>query len=112
MAALSTQTVNRTGITLSFSSCAGGGDTFTPGPQTMLYVKNGGGTAQTVTVAANSSVYNDIALPNLAVSVSGSSEKTFGPFPPAVYAGSSGTAAITYSGVSSLTIAVINMEQP
>jgi hypothetical protein len=112
MAALSTQNVNRTGITLSFASCAGGGDTFTPGSQTMLYVKNGGGTSQTVTVAASQILMGDIAIPNLTMAVSGSSEKTFGPFPASVYASSTGTTAISYTAVTSLTIAVISMEQP
>jgi hypothetical protein len=113
MATLSTQTIVRGGLNPTYASCAGGGDVFTPGAQTFLHVKNGGGSNQTVTVAAaGGQPLSDLTFTNPSCTVVAGGAEFMGPFPASVFAGSGGTASITYSGVTSLTVAVLNMEQP
>ena len=111
MAALTTQHVNHAGVTPSYASCAGGGDTFTPGDRVMLHVKNGSGGSLTVTVATPGSVDGDLAVTDLAVAVGAGAEKMIGPFPAQHFADPalSGAAAISYSGVTTLTIAVLEL---
>lgn len=111
MAALTTQEVTRTGVTLSFASCAGGGDTFINDGNTFLYVKNGSGGALTVTVGTPATP-SGLTLSDTAVSVGAGSEKCFKPAPPQYTQPGAATTAITYSGVTSLTIAVVKFTPP
>ncbi len=114
MATLATQTIRRTGVTPSYAAAAGGGDQFTPGPRTFLHVKNGGGAPITVTVVTPGSALPDVAVADLAVSVTNAQERMIGPFPPEYFADPalSGQAAITYSAVTSVTIGVFELSQP
>ena len=111
MAALTTQEVTQAGATLSFASCAGGGDTFVNDGNTFLYVKNGSGGALTVTVAAPGT-YRGATITAQAVSVGAGSEKCIKPYPPEITQPAAATTAITYSGVTSLTIAVVKFTPP
>ncbi len=114
MAALATQTIKRSGLAPAYAAAAGGGDTCTPGGNTFLHVKNGSGGALTVTVAAKSIPAPDLATGNLVVSVPAAGERMIGPIRPEHFADPalSGAAAITYSGVTSLTIGVLELTQP
>lgn len=113
MAALTTQVVKETGLAPTYASCTGGGDTCTPGGATFLHVKNASGGALVVTVADDGTVMpGGVAAPTTAadivVSVPGGGERMIGPITPERFArAADGQAAITYSGVTSLTIAVI-----
>ncbi len=115
MATLATQKVTRAGlVNPTFASCAGGGDRFTPDSNTHLHVKNGSGGALNVTVAATKVPLPNQTISNVVVSVPAGGEARIGPFPYDVFAATdgSGLADITYSGVTSLTIAVIQNGQP
>lgn len=98
---------------MTYASAAGGGDKLTPGPTVFLHVKNASGGALTVTVAPT-----HVPLPNLtttmaAVSVIATSgDAMIGPFPADMFAGSDGLASITYSGVTSLTVAAVSVSAP
>jgi hypothetical protein len=110
MATLATQEIGLGGLAPAYAAAAGGGDAFTPDADTFLHVKNGSGGAITVTVATPGSLLGGaLAVPDVAVSVPAGGERMIGPFPPSYFADSanSGLAAITYSGVTSLTIAVL-----
>lgn len=111
MADLATQTIDRAGKTPTYSSAAGGGDKFIPDKDVFIHVKNGSGGAITVTVATPGDVDGE-AIADRAVSVGATSEKMIGPFPKQLFANpaDSGKAAITYSGVTSLTIAVLELQ--
>ncbi len=117
MANLATQVVNRAGLAPSYAACTAGGDTFTPDAQTFLHVKNASGGALTVTVAIGSGAaapIPNVAIGNVAVSVPATTgDRMIGPFPATYFADpTTGLAAITYSGVTSLTIAVVKVSAP
>lgn len=108
MAALATQTIVPGGLGPTYAAAAGGGDSFTPDKDTFLHVKNGGGSPITVTIAVPGTERYGVATADLAVSVPNAGERMIGPFPADVFADSSiaGAAAVTYSGVTSVTIGV------
>lgn len=113
MAALTTQQIAPAGTTLTFGAAAGGGDTLTPGDTTFLYVKNGGGSPITVTIDDPNSVGPSGAAqfnPDLSVSVTNGSEKCIGPLSATRFGRSSdGQVAITYSAVTSVTVAAVRI---
>lgn len=114
MATLTTQNVTRAGVVPTYGACAGGGDRFTPSNTTFLHVKNGSGGALTVTVAATKVPLANMTEAVAAVSIAAGAEKMLGPFPADHFVATdgSGLADITYSGVTSLTIAVVQVTQP
>lgn len=105
MAVLSVQhTTGASGLTVTFGAAAGGGDTFVNTKDAVLEVINGGGGSITVTVAAVGTCSQGYTH-NLAVSVGAGVHKRIGPFS-SEYQTSAGVVSITYSGVSSVTVAV------
>lgn len=115
MATLVTQEITRLGVGPTYAAAAGGGDSFTPGDDTFLHVKNAGGGAITVTVATPGAS----PIPNVTYTLAGVSvpattgERMIGPFPKAFFADATdGLADITYSGVASVTIGVFRVGEP
>ncbi len=106
MALLATQPIVRAGLAPAYAAAAGGGDTFAPGSNVFLHVKNASGGALTVTVVTprTDALGNPIA--DNAISVPATTgDRMIGPFPAEAYADpTTGLANITYSGVTSLTI--------
>ncbi|WTW96602.1 hypothetical protein OG216_25975 [Streptomycetaceae bacterium NBC_01309] len=87
-------------------AAAGGGDTAPCGPGRFLWALNGGGSPVTVTVATPGTVSGlDIENPALVLAAG---EHGLIPLP-RVLAGATGRAAITYSGVTSVTVAAIEL---
>jgi hypothetical protein len=118
MAALTVQTIAAAGVTPSYGSANGGGDTMADDGKenNFLHVKNGGGGSINVTIAAvNTSKevpgYGDLTVSNMVVAVGAGAEAMIGPFPRA-YINSSGNVAITYSGVTSVTIGAFKLARP
>src|SRR5690348_7676360 len=110
MAALNTQFVSRAVplTTRTFASCAAGGDTFATGDEVYLEVKNAGGSSQTVTVATPGNV-EGIGESGFAFQVPATTgDVIVGPFPTRLFGVN---ASVTYSAVTSLTIAVLSMGQ-
>lgn len=114
MATLAKQSIKRTGVDPSYAAAAGGGDKFTPGENVFLHVLNGGVGSITVTVVTPKEAFPDVAEADVAVAVANGAEKMIGPFPASHFANpsDSGLAAITYSGVTSVTVAVLELVQP
>lgn len=111
MAALTTQEIVPAGVTLTFAACAGGGDTFVNDGNTFLYVKNGSGGALTVTIATPATPSGlTVAMPPVSVPAGG--EKCIKPPPPQYSQPGAATTNITYSGVTSLTIAAVKFTPP
>jgi hypothetical protein len=108
MAALATQAIVPGGVGPTYAAAAGGGDTFTPDKDTFIHVKNGGGSGITVTIAVPGTERYGVATADAAVTVPNGGERMIGPFPAEIFADSAltGAAAITYSGVTSVTIGV------
>lgn len=109
MATLTKQQIVTTGLAPTFAACAGGGDKVAPGDTTFIEVKNASAGALTVTIDDPNSASPSGAQafnPDLSVSVPATTgDRMIGPLPAARFANSAdGLVAITYSGVTSLTI--------
>lgn len=113
MAVLTKQRITQLGTVPTYGAAAGGGDSFVndqaDGSRTFLHVKNGGGAPITVTLDDPNSVSPAGATAfnaDLAVTVANASEKMIGPLGPRFIDGN-GNTAIAYSGVTSVTVAVL-----
>ena len=108
MAVIATQQVTRAGIAPTYSAAAAGGDKFTPTKDTVLHVKNGGGAAVTATVVTPKEAFVGAAIADIAVSVPAAGERLIGPFPASDFrAATDGLADITWSAVTSVTVAAL-----
>jgi hypothetical protein len=109
MALLTTQQVLPTGTGVTLAAANAGGDTMQPGATSFLRVNNASGASITVTI--------DSAAPcsfgfdhDLAVAVPAGAARDIGPLPASRFARSSdGLVGITYSGVTSLTVAAVSL---
>ena len=105
MAAITVQKAVEAGIVPSFVACNAGGDTFINDGKTYIYVKNADSSSHDVTLTAYGKC-NQGYLHDLVVAVGASEEKIIGPFLPERF-NSSGSASLTYSAVTSMTIAAV-----
>jgi hypothetical protein len=113
MATLATQAISRAGLTPALTAAAGGGDKFTPTKDTVLMVVNGGGSPVTVTVVTPGVNQIGLNIDDPAASVPAGGTKLIGPFPAEFFANPvGGLADVTYSGVTSLTVAALKVSQP
>lgn len=113
MALLATQSITRLGLVPAYAAAAGGGDTFAPGSQVFLHVKNGSGGSITVTVVTPRTDPLGNAVADNAVAVAAGAEKMIGPFPSEFYGDpTTGVASITYSAATSVTIGAFALSQP
>jgi hypothetical protein len=109
MAALTVQTVAKTGTTPTYAAAAAAGDTFANNGRTFLVVKNAN-VAATRTVTINSLVNCNQGFDHdVAVVVAISSEEWIGPFEPSRFNNSSGSVSATYSSEADLTVAAISI---
>lgn len=110
MALLSLQTVTAPGITPTYGAANVGGDKVgLSASNVFLHVKNGGGSAVTVTITTQSTNYKGLTVPDRTVSVPASGEKMIGPLDPALHADINQQAAIGYSAITSVTIAALRI---
>lgn len=104
------------GLNATYVAAAGGGDVAPNDGRTVLHVKNGGGGSINVTVTANAATVQDpnkgtLTKPNVVVAVPNGQERFIGPFPPAAFNDANGNVPITYSGVTTVTIAAVRVPQ-
>jgi len=108
MATLTKQLISITGTTPSFGTATGGGDNFpNDGVRTFLVVKNGDASPMTVTFDDTGSVEpagSKTFDADVEVTVGATDEEWIGPFPKSRFGASVG---VTYSAVTSLTVAAI-----
>jgi hypothetical protein len=107
MATLAVQTINTAGVAPTRNSAAGGGDSFTNDGKTFIDVVNGSGGEITVTITAQQACSVGI-LHTLAIAIAAGIEKMIGPFNRQIYNDANGKVQLTYSGVTSLTVAVMS----
>jgi hypothetical protein len=115
MATLTTQVINRAGAVITPVAAAGGGDAMTCGSGMMLQVVNGGGGSITVTLAipSGASGFSNVAYTSLAVVVANGVTKWIGPVAAQLFQDpTTGLCTITYSGVTSVTVAAVQLAQP
>ncbi len=112
MALLATQKVVRTGLAPAYSAAAGGGDTFVPGQSVMAHIKNGSGAAITVTIVTPGSTSGQ-AIADVSVSVPATTgDRMIGPLPGSLFTDpATGVGNITYSGVTTLTVAIVDTSE-
>ncbi len=116
MATLAVQLVTPAGLAPVYSAAAAGGDQFAnvADGRTFLHAKNAGGGALTVTAVRQRTSLNvpgeqPITLGNIAVSVPlTNGDRMIGPFPES-FNDINGNVQLTYSGVTSLTVAVVRV---
>jgi hypothetical protein len=110
MALLTPLVPDITGPLLGAVAAAGGGDSFSNTGRELFYIKNGGGGGITVTFdspATCSFAGAALAAHDAAVSVGAGAERLIGPFPAVRFNDGSGNVNVTYSGVATVTVAVI-----
>lgn len=108
MADLASQDIDLDGLAAVYAAAAAGGDTFNPDEDTFLHVKNGSAGALTVTVVTPGSAAGGLTIADSVTSVPAGGERFIGPFPRGHFGrASDGKADVTYSGVTSLTLAVL-----
>jgi len=116
MAALATTDITLAGVAPTLASAAAGGDDFFNGDDQRTYfmITNGGGAAITVTfdavpTAVNVPGFGSVAVSDTAVSIANGATRVIGPFPPQRFNNASGRVAVTYSGVTTVTVGVFRL---
>lgn len=104
--AVAPQDVNRNGLTPTYGAANAGGNTVPNNGQVLLHVKNGSGASINVTIATSVAM-DGLELPDRVVAVPANSEKIIGPFPPKTYNTASGELLVTFSSVTTVTIAAL-----
>lgn len=104
MAVLTVALTNVTGTTLAMAAAAGGGDEFVAVGGVCLLVRNADASSKTVTVVRPGTTYGT-ADPDIAVTVAAGATAVIGPIPSEFANPADGNIDITYSAVTSVTVA-------
>jgi len=112
VAALTTQNISRAGVTPSYTAVSGS-DTFTPGSQVFLHVKNAGGSPDSCVISVLQGDPPGLTIADITVSVTNGQERMIGPFPSQFFADPvTGAATVTHGFTTSVTAGVFNLTQP
>jgi hypothetical protein len=113
MANYSAESPSLAGLIPTFRTAAGGGDSFDNNGKQIVEFVNGSGAPITVTFdAPNPDNFQIIDNSHdVAVAIAAGGRRIFGPFPINRFNDVNGRVQMTYSGVTSLTFAVINALQ-
>lgn len=111
MALLATQSVTyNPGAAPTFAAASGGGDTFTPASNQFLVIENAGGASITVTVATPGTT-RGLAIADQSFTVTNGQRRYARISPADMYADpTTGLGNITYSGVTSVTVGVFQVQ--
>jgi hypothetical protein len=107
LATLTTQVVPHAGLAPTFAAATSGGDKAATGTGVAFAVKNGGGSSITITFAVPQTV-DSLAVTSRTVSVAAGAE-SYIPLPDLYKNSSDGLAHITYSAVTTVTVAVLRV---
>lgn len=115
MALLAPIILAQAGVSPSYTAATAGGDAFPNNldERTFFIVKNGGGSTITVSInpqitSAKVSGLGTLPVSPVSVSVAASGEKWIGPFPSS-FTDSAGNVNVTYSAVTSVTVAAVKV---
>ena len=106
----SVSTITRASISLTALAAAAdaAGDNFANTGNEFLYVNNGGGSSVTVTLVAQATLDGQ-SVTNKTVAVAAGIARLIGPFPKAIYNDANDRMNITWSDVTSVTVAAIKL---
>ena len=107
MATLSVENIAVTGLNATYNAVAAS-DEFANDGNVIVHVKNGDGSANTVTITTPQTV-NGLAVADAGGSVPAGEDRFFGPFPRATYNDGSGNVTVSHSNTTSNTIAVMRI---
>lgn len=110
MAILSVQESTRAGITIVKNACAGGGDSYLNNGNVIPYFENGSGAPITVTFTIAQSVEGSTPA-GRQYTIPATSNLLIDPFPEAQYNDVNRRVNMSYSGVTSLTVALIQIRR-
>ena len=106
MALLTVQIATQLGVIPSFVAAGAGGDTFANSARESLWVKNGSGVSINVTI--NSVLACDQGFDHdLVIAIAAGAEKIIGPFSTVRFNDVSGILGVTYSAVTTITVAAV-----
>ncbi len=109
MALLNTQTIAQAGTVPTMVAASSGGDTFQPSTTTVLMFVNSSGSAITATLAVTATAFGQ-PVQNVTITVNAGATVIGGPYDPAEVAqAATGLGSLTYSAVSGLTVAVLEV---
>jgi hypothetical protein len=112
LAAFTTQNISRTGVTPTYSAVSAS-DTFTPGVNTFVHVKNAGASPDTVAIQVLQGDPPGLTIADISVSVTNAQERMIGPLPPNFFADpTTGAGTITHGFTTSVTAGFFNLTQP
>jgi len=94
------------GRTITFTAASAGGDKVKPGSNVLLLVRNDSASSITVTLDATGLVFNGQNVPDTTVAVAAGAEAII-PVTADYRNASDGLAAITYSAVTTVTVAAL-----
>lgn len=109
MAALTVLTSSLSAQNLGAAAAESGGDTFVNDGRVILYFKNTNATTRTITIVTAATILGSLSIGDVSVSIAQNEEKIVGPFPVRYFNNSSGQVSISYSGVTNLTVAAIQV---
>jgi len=112
MALLTTQVIARSGLNPTYAAVAAS-DTFSPGADVFLHVKNAGGSPDTCVVQVLTGDPPGLSISDVSVSVTNGQERMIGPLPAQFFADpTTGLATVTHSFTTSVTVGVFRLQQP
>jgi FlaG/FlaF family flagellin (archaellin) len=112
VAAYAVQNISRSGVTPSYVSVSAS-DTFTPGANVFLHVKNAGASPDSVTVQVLQGDPPGLTIADITVSVTNAQERMIGPFPSQFFADpTTGAATVTHGFTTSVTAGAFTLTQP
>jgi hypothetical protein len=109
VATVAVQDVTRAGTTPTPYNASAGGDKFPAGAGVTVRVINGSGSAVTPTFATPGQVSGLDIADLVGGSTPASGAKVYGPFPPELFADSSGLVAVTWSATTTVTFEVMRI---
>ena len=112
MATIAVAAASVDGVALSMVAAAGGGDAFPNDGETLFVVTNGGGGSINVTVAPVGKTPQGYTIKDVVVAVAAGATKYLGPFDQSIFNDSTGKVAVTYSGVTTVTVGAIGAIAP
>lgn len=113
MALLTPQTIGYAGTNPAYSA-VNASDTFVPGNDVFLHVKNTNGATRDITIATTGTGVGGLAIADVVVTIAATTgDEMIGPFPYQHFADpSTGVATVTYSSATGVTAGLFKLTPP